>query len=515
MATLSLRPAEPAGAGQEAVHQFQAVEAQIEGRYRRITVHQLTLAWWLHTAGHLTRRQLRVYFAAHEMHERRNYTDRVHGPERPLYRIEELAALVGGRGSQTAYDELRADVKRLAAVGLVKIAKHGIEFAQSADQITVEDLAGFWSMFEQMPNRRRTVPVPRRTLRALAAGFSRAVTGVMLAMLIRSLFWHRESGTYRVDGRTKGSWIAEVFGISRRAVTEARATLIELGWIEPMDAPQWALNRWGSHDRINAAWSASEDRGATDSTPGAVGEGGSPPVENASPCGRFSAVSATPCLNRFSSLTRDKNTRRLDGTAPDPAGASARSRWGGRKKEQAAGAPNIRDIQPRHLKRTEDLLELYRQAVEIGLAKPSEAGRLDFLALAERAKAHGKRTGALFYWLLREKKTVFITQADEDAACVRLRELRDGPRRREQWGGESHPPAPKPLELTDDERFMLACVRVAAQRRIDDPFHLARGRGWTREQWERVESAYRARQIAHQQAGLSSQDSRSVDESDD
>ena len=243
---------------------FGEIEPQIEGRYRRITVHQLTLAWWLHTSGHLTRRQLRVYFAAHEMHERRNYTDRARGSERPLYRVEELAALVGGRGSRTAYDELRADAKRLAAVGLVKIRKHAIEFAASADQITVEDLAGFWSMFKQMPNPRRTVPVPRRTLRALAAGFSRAVTGVMLAMLIRSLFWHRTgsegrggsggAGAYRVDGRTKGSWIAEVFGLSRRAITDARATLIELGWIVPLDAPQWALNRWGNHDRINVEW---------------------------------------------------------------------------------------------------------------------------------------------------------------------------------------------------------------------------------------------------------------------
>lgn len=494
MASLSLRPAEPVETGQEATHPFGVIEAQIEGRYRRITVHQLTLAWWLHTAGHLTRRQLRVYFAAHEMHERRNYTDRKNGPERPLYRVQELAALVGGRGSETAQDELRADVKRLAKVGLVKIGAHAIDFAVSADQITVEDLSGFWTMFEQMPNRRRTVPVPRRTLRALAAGFSRAVTGVMLAMLIRSLFWHRESGTYRVDGRTKGSWIADVFGISRRAVTEARGTLAELGWIEPLNAPQWALNRWGSHDRINPAWAAGDAAATTDSQPSAaVGEGGVPAVESASPLGRFQAVSATPCLNRFSSLTRDKNTRRLGGTAPDPAGASARSRWGGRKKEQAAGTPNIRDIQPRHLKRTEDLLELYRQAIEAGLAKPSEAGRLDFLALAERAKAHGKRTGALFYWLLREKKTVFITQSDEDAACVRLRELRDGPRHREQWGGEPEPRAPEPPALTDDQRFMLACERVAQQRGMEYPFLLARAHNWTRERWDAARLSYDAR----------------------
>jgi len=66
---------------------------RIEGRFRRITVHQITLAWWLYAAGHITRRQLRVYFAAHELAERRRYTSEEHRGSKPLYTIEELSLI--------------------------------------------------------------------------------------------------------------------------------------------------------------------------------------------------------------------------------------------------------------------------------------------------------------------------------------------------------------------------------------------------------------------------------------
>jgi hypothetical protein len=348
----------------------------------------------------------------------------------------------------------------------------------------------------------------------------------MLAMLIRSLFWHRagsegSGGAYRVDGRTKGSWIAEVFGLSRRAITDARATLIELGWIMPLDAPQWALNRWGNHDRINVEWCPARLAEAPAQPTGpaarAVGEGSEASMttaESASPSRVFRGEFARPCLNSSPSPRGNTNTRRLGGTAPDPTGASLRSILGSRKKKAAerhSREPNIRDIRPEHMRQTEDLLELYRQAVAIGLARPSEAGRLDFLALAERARAHGKRAGALFYWLLREKKTLFITQADEDAAADRLRELHNGRRPREQWGGGSAgTPPPKPPALTDDETFMLACERVARERGIEHPFILARTRDWTRERWDSTHAGYEAKRLAFIQSSRSGQDQDSV-----
>ena len=562
------------------------------------------MAWWLHLSGHISRRQLRVYFAAHEMHERRNYTNPQHrdtdsrhtspstARTRALYRVEEIAEMVGGKGSHRALAGLRADIRHLTNLGLVTIEAHSITFAVSIDQIRLgadNDLSGFWTMLAQIPNARRTVPVPRRSLRALAGvggliGGSRGVTGVMLAMLIRSLFWHKATESYRVDGRTKAAWIVEVFGLSRRAVTDARTTLIELGWIEDLEAPQWAMNRWGSHDRINPDWTPPAtptsptpstsspkaqlvphptnhfNRASTLAPASAEGVGGSDWDSNrqtalstytgfASPRPQNDSGSASPCLNQNTLPKKgDLDTRKLEGKPPNRSGVSARNgflenpdqtSWlksrlnpelksklllkqdksGSRKKKTLGkracrsalaklGGPNIRDIQLGHMQETSDLLELYRQAIAIGLAKPSEAGRLDFLALAERAKAHGKRAGALFFWLLREQKTRFITQSEEDAAVTRIRALHnpDNQRdnRRQRWGGDTGAGNTSANQLnseewSDEDRFVLACIRVAKKHRINDPFKLAREQGWTRQQWDTAMESYEVRQFAQMQ----------------
>ena len=474
---------------------------RIEGSYRQITVHQLVLAIWLYQSGHMTRRQLRLYYAAHELDERRRYTSREHRGSKPLYTIAEFAKLVGGRGSDKAARELRADMRRLTRLGLVTITKHRITFATSADQITLgssgggDDLSGFWAMFNAMPNRRRTVPVPRRLLRALAAGFSKGVTALITAVLIRGLFWHRETSDYRTDGRFKLSWVAEHFGISRRAATDARNKLIDLGWLEPLEVNQWEMNRWGLRDRIVPEWSH------TDASNEAVGEG-ERVGESATPNADFAGESASPDLTDSLSLSGDRKNRKLP--TRERSGVSPGSTLGSRKKSRGGkrppkGEPNIRDIQAADLDSTPRLLELYRQACALGLAFPGDAGRLDFLSLAERARCRGKRAGALFFWLLREKKTAFITHADEDEAARRIREFYNGPRpkrrEREEWGGSPRRTEP---EWTDDDKIVMACIRVSQQRRIDDPFRAAQQvKAWTRDRWDMAVAAYENRRLAH------------------
>ena len=444
---------------------------QITGRFRPITTHQLALAWWLYEAGHINRRQLRVYFAAHEMHERRRYTKPEPGsrkPRKPLYGLEEIKALVGGRGTATADRDLSADIKRLGRLGLVKISAHAIEFAVSADQINVEDLTGFWAFFEQLPNTRRTVPVPRRTVRALAAGFTKAMMGTMIALMIRSLFWHKREGGYRVDGRTKGSWIAEVFGLGRRSVTDARARLIELGWLRELESEQWQLNRYGTHDAINVE------------AFGPVKAG-----ESASPTPDKSAKSASPCLNSSSSSSMNLNTRK-----PAPVGAGTA---GGSRKRKSE--PCLRSIVAEDLSDTGRLLELHRQAIAAGHPVNGEAGRLDFIALAERARSIGNNPPRLFAWLLKHRRFDFIAIANEEAAARRLREIHNGPR---QQGRGDEPTArtskPKPVELTDDDKVVLACIQTAQKHHGVQAFTLARQvKGWTRDQWDAAFAAYQAR----------------------
>ena len=530
---------------------------QITGSFTKISVHQLVMAWWCFQAKHITKRQLRLYFAAHEMSTRRRFSR----DQEPLYRLDEVKALVGGRGSKSADAELRADIIRLRKIGLVAIGKHKIAFATSIEQLKVDEIQSFWTMLGEVRNNRRSVPVPRRMIRALAAGYSRGVTAVVICTLIRSLYWHKAEQGYRIDGRVKREWIAQVFGVSLRTVTDARRQLIDIGWIKPIDDPQWLLNRYGAHDLINIEWfsppptsppthtqtpsSLNLDTPALqhqDAQPGESSRGGDSDDRRvgggkpASPRGDFRGKSASPDLTDFSSSneeeikTRRPTRRRSASSRADQPGVSLRSTLGSRKKNKrvdrtiesgggsaagrggrknrsrkiarsggatGVGGPNIRDIQARDLSDTGRLLELYRQAVELGIAKNGEGGRLDFVALAERARTRGENPPAFFFACLRDNRTKFITQAQEDEAAQRIKtHLYGDPRKREQWGGGEVCTPPNQVKYTDDEKIVAACIKVAKQRRIDDPFIVARtAKQWTRAQWNNAYLSYQTTQV--------------------
>lgn len=463
-------------------------QQHIAGRYRRVTVTQLAMAWWLYREGYITRRQLRITFAAHEMAERRRYSGPEDTRQKPLYRFIELKALVGGRGSKSADRDLSADVKRLRDIGLVKIEPRAITFARSAADLTVPGPIGAFANFlAELPNQRRSIPVPRRTLRALAAGFSRAETAYMIAALIRSVYWHKETGLTRTDGRTKGSWIADVFGVSRRAVTAARGHLIQIGWLQPKDPPQWALNKWGVHDVVNVDWEPSkaldeQTAGAVENTDKQAGEAEVETGGSATPISPKSAGTASPYINSSSPSSKESlETRKLGFDTPGPPMLGSRTKNASSKPKLR---PSLRDVVPSDLGSPEALLILYAQAIAAGLATNSTAGQLEFLAFTQRARTRGRRPGALLLWLLSNGKREFITQADEDAAARLLREDREGPdprtKKRKKVSAQR--------VLTEDERLVEACLRVAAQQRINDPFLIAaQAKNWTRARWE---SAY-------------------------
>ena len=141
------------------------------------------------------------------MAERRRYS----GPEtkgHAAYKLQEVKALVGGQGSPTADRDLRADMRRLAELGLVTISARKITFAISIDQIRVDDASDFFVMWAMLRKgmARRHIPVPRRTLRALAAGFRTADTAYVLGAMLSAVFWHKKEGTYSIDGRLRDAW---------------------------------------------------------------------------------------------------------------------------------------------------------------------------------------------------------------------------------------------------------------------------------------------------------------------
>ncbi len=151
----------------------------------------------------------------------------------------------------------------------------------------------------------------------------------------------------------------------------------------------------------------------------------------------------------------------------------------------------MRDVQGHDLRETGRLLQLYEQAVGLGLASDSEAGRLEFVAMAERARRRGRRPGALFLWLLRERKTEFVTHSDEEEAARRLREHREGSAERPDRAQD----ADRVFDQHKDDTTVRVCLHVARQYRIDDPYHVARRyKGWTRAQWEEAQHRFKSRQ---------------------
>ncbi|MEM6674819.1 MAG: hypothetical protein AAF726_18370 [Planctomycetota bacterium] len=457
----------------------------------------------------MTLRQLRCYFGLHEMVERRRYTRRA---ERPLFTITELSRLVSGRGSETALAALRTDLRRLSALGLAHAQPHEITFPAAFGALESE-CSAYLDAVGEGRSLTRPVPVPRRLLRALAGGFRRADTLYIVATLLRSLFWKKREGCITTDGRIKSSWVAEHFGLSLRAVKGARAHLREIGWLRDLEAPHWLVQRYGAHTLVNVHWSPAGEQTADEvDTPGAVGEGrGTDPQGGSAPrTAESRGGSAPPRQDQNTPLKRNLNTRRpAQGAGPtgvlakDQGGEGERGRGTereGRSVTTQAAPPSIRDVQPHDLRATDRLLELYRQACDVGLAKGGEAGRMDFLSFAHRARARGNRPGAMLVWLLREQKREFITLSDEEAAARTVREHNDGPDTRAS-GHDGCPDALRSARdergLSEDEQVVERCIRTAKDRRVRvrDPFVIARKvKGWSRERWETAYWSYQRTQ---------------------
>src|SRR5262249_40779513 len=117
-----------------------------EGGYCLISVGAMLECWKAYRHGPIEYRDLRVWFAAHELAARRC---RLAKGRTASYRLEELAGLVGGAGGE----HFRLSLRRLEASGLLSWKGSGITFRklEGADR-----------------KDRRLVPVPRRTVRFLA-----------------------------------------------------------------------------------------------------------------------------------------------------------------------------------------------------------------------------------------------------------------------------------------------------------------------------------------------------------
>lgn len=444
------------------------------GGYEGISVTQLAMVWWAYQSRLISKLGLRAYFGCWELETRRRLSGGKYQPS-----LAGLQKLVGGPLKEGKAG-LRPVVDRLLELGLLRTcSKEGISFASSPGDIGHEDKSGLDAMLDEMQGITRKVPVPRRIIRRLAGGLSKARTAVVIAHLIRCLFYRKAEGVNPV-GCCKASWIALVFGITERSVYDARSYLaLELGWLVPQDNSQRILNRDGLWVTVNLDWGHEPKTLATPLPPAlelSTEQGrGEPSKENESsgPQAEIGGHSSGPVENK-NPLTGSNNQKPASG---GPAGVQV--------SESGSEKPSLRDVVPEDLRNTGRLLELHEQAVEQKLVTTSEADRLKFVAGAEHAKAVGAKPCRLFAWIAWKGRWEFITQADEDAARIRLKQ-------------HFHAPPVKPVQpktrperepLSEDAvlvQTITAALKRANHRGDGFPLLKRERPEWTRERWDRA-----------------------------
>jgi hypothetical protein len=466
------------------------------GGYQLIPAVHLALAWWCYRAKLIRLADLRVWFAAWEMRARRC---RRPSPLPRRFGLAELQRLTG-----LSPRRLAESLRRLQAAGLLTWSGSAIGFPASSDAVPLPDPAAFGRFLDRIPNHRRRVPVPRRILRLLAGGARPALIATILGHLLRCLYL--KEGGCSARGRVKASWIADTFGVALRRVKEARRELVALGWLIPLEAGQWELNRWGAHVRINLDWSRLD---GVDGRPVAAaggqalappapdsGAGSAPPESDEEPLrdvNNQEPAQGGP-TGVYNGMGEEKSTepaQPLPSVVPAAAPAAGTTMPGaatGQADAGPAGKPNLRHVVPEDLRDTGRLLDLYEQAVGRGMALPSEWGRLRFVAVAEHARVVGtKNPCGLFARLVRAGLWHFATGDDEAAASVRLRRHLHGemPQRRVEPAAGIRPGP----GWSDDARLVQAVREVAARAGLrGDPFPLLKREKpeWSRERWDRA-----------------------------
>jgi hypothetical protein len=400
-----------------------------EGGFQFISVGQLCAVWCAYQVACIRLVDVRVWFAAQELVARRCQLL----PERqPTYTQEEFTKLVGGAGG------VSASFYRLRTCGLLTWEPHAITFNYS---ISEQLSSALETMLAQITNHQRRVPVPRRLLRFLAQGCTRVLLATVLGHLFRCLYYR--DGQCQPEGLCKASWIAEVFGVSERAIKTARRRLEAIGFLQRTETAQWLLNRYGQKMTINLHWAGlppaevphSELVAEIASLPATSPHETAPPdshqqlpteEKNQKPAASRTAGVLSTLLAQAREAIRE-GTAPL--TKPEPilrchVATLQQERLVAAKKEATpVPPPTLRHILLQDLQDTGRLLDLYAQAIQTELIGSSEAERLTFVGLAQHVLAYRpENAGGLFRQLLTRRCFHFVTHEDEDAAQQRLKQ---------------------------------------------------------------------------------------------
>jgi hypothetical protein len=397
------------------------------GGFQFISVAQLCAVWEAYQSHRIHLSDIRLWCAAQEMVARRCLLT---PGQQPMYRQEERQTLTGRRVGGLLV------LARLQQADLLTWETTAVTFPSPR----IETNTALALMLKQIPNHHRRIPVPRRLLRFVAQGCPRVLLATILGHLFRCLYYRQ--GQCRAEGFCKASWIANVFGVSPRAVKTARQQLETLGFLQRIETPQWVRNRYGQKMTINLQW---EGRAA------AVAPSGASPHTLAPPPAEHNAPAAPPDSDR-KLLTETKHQKPASSGSSGVLStlfAQAREcvRNGTTLVEELSPSPLppvVLAAQPHQVTTTpvrpsslpppcfphillpdlqdiDRLLMLYTQAVQTKVIGTAEADRLTFVALAQHVvHFHPKNPGGLFLQLLKHRRFTVITQAEEDLARQRL-----------------------------------------------------------------------------------------------
>ncbi len=441
---------------------------RIAGGFVLVPVPRLLHAWRACRVRPLGVGDFRAWLGCYEMVARRclaSGTTHSHS-------AAELARLLGISERRTV-----ASIRRLVTAGLVVFGTDQIEFPEQNLEAA--------ERIDAIGGGRDSIAVPRRILRMLARGARPALIATVLGILLRCLSRRRRG--FESRGRVKSSWIARTFRIEPRRVKEARAELVELGWIEPESGEQWAWNRWGRAFRIDLGWDR-PDRLQLAPPPPKIRATLAPPESDPEPLRESKNQEPAPPNGQTGIRIEEQGEPRPEPivvpVAPAPAPAPVTSPTASGPPELPP--PRLDDIRPEDLQDAGRLLELHGQAVSRRLVGSSEGDRLKFVALAEHARSVGRSNPpGLFSALLRRGAWSFITQGEEDSARRKLKA--------HLWGGSSLPISvpsssfPLRRELSADARLVREITRTltSAGYRGDAFPQLRRlDASWTRSRWD-------------------------------
>lgn len=348
---------------------------------------------------------VRVYWAMHEIAERRAAAGRAarlkptlgnpHHFDRETI-IAEARRLVR---TETA-SRVRAAMRRLQELGIVKLDGGGIEFPDGDECVAATVMEDSEQMSGAIHNRDdvrfRSLPIPRRVLRFLAACGRPSVAACMLGHMIRCLWW--------VDGRCVGvgscsvAFITELFGIHERNVKRARSWLKDAGWLRDVATPAAHVNAFGARVEIDLDWSAGFPTGVAE-------------IAETPPRNTPHDTKTPPPVHKHKLLSGSEN--------PNPP---ATHRTGACTQAGQKPAPDLRHIEAHDLRDPIRLDALFAQAARQKLIRRTLSDRLRFFAAAEHALRVGRRNPCgLFAVIVRRGLWAYISQADEDRAAAQLK----------------------------------------------------------------------------------------------